>query len=310
MKKTLVTACVAALMFPACSREPAEAPVASEVRARTPVQSPPRTLPAMSSEKIAVVADAGLSEEVPEVVVDVLSLPHEHRGRDNHLERARGLREEGDLPGALSEARRALADAPGDPDTLSVVAVLSRKARQRELAVEAYSRLARLQPEDATPVIQQARMLLEMGRSEEAVTVAQEAIARDATNPEAFHVLGRAHLVRNELASAIERFDQVLALAPTHGYALNNLGFACLRANENQRALEVLRKAAEQLPHVAWVQNNLGIALQRQGFAEEAREAFALATSLSPKYVKARINLDRVALVQPSEEAAEEVSPQ
>jgi Flp pilus assembly protein TadD len=53
---------------------------------------------------------------------------------------------------------------------------------------------------------------------------------------------------------------------------------------------------------VAYVHNNLGVALERVGRTEEAEMAYTLSTSLSPKYVKARVNsarLKKVASVSP-----------
>lgn len=296
MKKTLLTACLASLMFPACTREPEEKP-----RSRAPVPVPrvsvakPVPQPLVTLVRVEPEAEP---EAEPIAPVDLLALAHEHVSGDKHLVRSRALREEGELEGALLEARRSLADAPDDEESLSAVATLAKKAGEKALAAEAYARLAKVRPDDATPLIQQARLLLSLKKPEEAAQVAEEAIARDATHPEGYQALGRAHLIAHQLSSAIEQFEKVISLEPDHGYALNNLGLACLRANENARALEVLRRAADALPHVAYVHNNLGIALQRQGLEEEAREAFSQATSLSPKYVKARINLHRVALAE------------
>jgi tetratricopeptide (TPR) repeat protein len=76
---------------------------------------------------------------------------------------------------------------------------------------------------------------------------------------------------------------------------MNNLGFAYLRANENAKAVEVLTPASEKLTTVAYVHNNLGVALERMGRKDEAKAAYLHAMDLSPKYVKARVNADRVA---------------
>ena len=123
------------------------------------------------------------------------------------------------------------------------------------------------------------------------------ALLRDPEDPEVYQVLGRAHLGAHELTSAILRFQQAVHLDPEHGHALNNLGFAYLRANDNARAVEVLTQAASLLPHVAYVQNNLGVACERLGRLEEARAAYAAATRLSPRYVQARVNAERVGRV-------------
>ena len=61
------------------------------------------------------------------------------------------------------------------------------------------------------------------------------------------------------------------------------------------------------LPNVAYVHNNLGVALERTGRGEEAKTAYQQAMDLSPKYVKARLNADRVAkAAQSSDEQVDE----
>src|SRR6185436_10336340 len=129
---------------------------------------------------------------------------------------------------------------------------------------------------------------------ERAVKIGQQAIARDPENPEAYHVTGRAMLSADQLQGAMVMFGKTVELKPDHGYALNNLGFAYLRANMNQEAVEVLSKAAELLPNVAYVHNNLGVALERVGRTDEASAEYMLSTSLSPRYVKAVLNHERM----------------
>jgi tetratricopeptide (TPR) repeat protein len=229
-----------------------------------------------------------------EMPANALPLSHEHLSRVNHLVRARTLRELGDLPGALTECRRALHDEPEDAEALHTIARLGRLTGQVELAVLALEQLGRLNPEDAAPLVQQARLLVSLRRFAEATRVGEEALSRDPEDPEACQVLGRAQLAAGNLSEAILRFQQAVHLAPEHGHALNNLGLAWLRANENAQAAEVLARAAALLPHVAYVHNNLGVAYERLGRMEEAQAAYASATRLSPRYIKARVNANRM----------------
>lgn len=285
--KQKIIAALAALSITACTETAPPAPVIpSKVEAPKPV--------ALRVEA----RDAGapvtvIQKDVP-AVVDPLVLAHDTNGVD-HLGRAKKLAAEGDVKGALVESRRALYSTPSDPETLMTVARLSRRAGQPQLAADAWGRVAALSPDDATPVIQQARARLAMKDYAGAVTSGREAIARDAGNAESFQVTGIAQLGQRDLAGAIASFEKAIELEPDHGWALNNLGFACLRANMNARAVTVLERASEQLPHVAYVQNNLGIALERVGRDDEAKAAYQHAMDLSPKYVKARINSARVA---------------
>ncbi|MHA7629395.1 tetratricopeptide repeat protein [Corallococcus sp. M7] len=228
---------------------------------------------------------------------DALALPHTHARRVDHVARALGLRELGDVSGAVTELRRALHDDPGATDALAQLARTARLAGDTRLAIDAYARLGQAEPHDAGALVQQARLLVAEGRFPDAVRVGEEALLRDPEDPEVYQVLGRAHLGAQELTSAILRFQQAVHLDPEHGHALNNLGFAYLHANDNAHAVEVLTQAASLLPHVAYVQNNLGVACERLGRLEEARAAYAAATRLSPRYVQARVNAERVGRV-------------
>lgn len=284
MQKQKIIVALAALSITACNDPPRPKPVAV-----VPVKPAPVA-------RVVELRDAGapVAPVTAPPPVDSLALSHESPGVD-HLGRARALQAEGDVKGALIEARRALFTTPSDVETLTAVARLAKKTGEPAMSAEAWGRVSVLVADDATPLVSQSRALLSSGDAVGAVIAGRAAITRDAGNAEAFHAVGLAQLAQKDLAGAIASFEKAVALNPSHGYALNNLGLACLRANQNERAVEVLERAAEQLPMVAYVQNNLGIALERVGRTDEATAAYQQAMDLSPKYVKARVNAARVA---------------
>lgn len=294
MKKQLLSACLAAIAMAGC-HEPTKPEPSRPAAVRREAK------PVLEPAPVVAVVDAGTMVKPEQPPADLLGIAHEHRAGVDHLARAAELRSQGELDGALAEVRRAVFDDPTDEDALHLASRLARMTGQRELALEAFARLAEVRSDDPMPLVQQARLLLAMKDYEGAVKVGSEAIERDPQNPEGYQAVGRAHLNAGELASAIAMFQRAIEVNPDHGYALNNLGFAYLRANENEKAVEVLTRAAELLPSVAYVHNNLGVALERQGDLEGAKLAYANSTSLSPKYVKARVNSDRVAKVVTSD---------
>ena len=293
--KKFLAAAAAALSLASCTETPTPPVIPSKVMTATP--SAPLALERRDAGAPFTVAPKEVTAPV-----DVLVLAHDSKDVD-HLGRAKTLVSEGDVKGGLAEARRALFTTPSDVETLTTVARLARRAGQPELSAEAWGRVAAQTPDDATPLIQQARVLLQLKDYSGAVIAGREAISRDPGNPEAFQVTGIGQLALNELKGAIASFEKTVELAPNHGWAHNNLGFAALRANENEMAVAALERAAELLPQVAYVHNNLGVALERVGRGDEAKAAYQQAMDLSPKYVKARINAARVARVgQPTSE--------
>jgi tetratricopeptide (TPR) repeat protein len=225
---------------------------------------------------------------------DSLALEHQSSEPVNHLKRARELNQLGELEGALTEARRALSHDPRDAEALELIAKWAERLGQKGMAADALHRFAALYPEDAMPLVREARLLLSLGELESAAKVGRQAIERDPDNPGGYQITGRAFLAQGQLGAAIHSFKQVLEIEPDHGYALNNLGYAYLLSGQNEEALEVLMDAAELLPDLAYVQNNLGVALERLGRLNEARTAFAKAADRSPRYLKAHLNLQRL----------------
>lgn len=291
MKKRLISCCIAVLTFAACDDAPAPVPrpLTPSVKRATAVPSP-----------VVAVApfDAGKAMDEP---TDLLGLAHDQPGVD-HLARAKALSETGDRAGAFTEAKRALFTSPTDEETLAFIARLTQGMGKHDLSAEAYGRLAMIHPDDAVPLVQQARALVKAKAFDAAARVGRDAIKRDSGNPEAFQAAGLGYLGNGELQNAIFMFSKVIELEPDHGWALNNLGLAYLRANENEKAVEVLGRSAELLPNTAFVHNNLGVALERVGRKDEAKQAYLTSTTLSPKYVKARVNAERVARVGTVEE--------
>ena len=233
---------------------------------------------------------------------DPLAYQHEEEQPVDHLQRARDQKAQGDFEDALIQARCALLHEPEDGEALELISQLAELTGDKSLAIDALERLAHLQPDDAAPLIREARLLVSLGRLKQARQIAREAIDRDGENPESYQVAGRTYLAAEELPGAIAMFQKAIALSPEHGYALNNLGFAYLRANRNQEAVDVLTRAAKLLPHLAYVHNNLGVALERVGEVQQAKLAFARAVELSPTHLKAQLNAQRLEAEQSLED--------
>ncbi|MBX7113088.1 MAG: tetratricopeptide repeat protein [Myxococcaceae bacterium] len=290
MKKTLLAAAMWALFAPGCTEKQtpeSKAPIAV---------AKPAVLPVLDVSATDAKETTALEKPAP-APTDALSLAHDTPAVD-HLARAEQLKTDGDLAGALTEARRALYQNEHDAETLQLVAELAMTQKRFTLAAVAQGRLCDDVMDDAVPCLREARAWLKARDYQAALGAAQSALVRDDGNPENHQAAGLAQLSLGDLTAAITAFERAVELKPDHGYALNNLGLAYLRANQNEQAVGVLEQAAKLLPHVAFVHNNLGVAYERTGQAQEAKDEYFIATSLSPKYVKARVNASRVAKVK------------
>ena len=293
MSKHFLAVPLAAALVAGCQKSPTPSPPVSQVHVPVPAARP-------------APAPAIVPPKPTGAPVDTLALPRSGPPGVDHLARAEKLRGDGDTTGALVEARRALADDGENVDALALISRLARASGQMTIAAEAYERLGRIDPEDSVPMVQAARMRLAAGNVEAAEALARTAVSRDEGNVEAWQALGRAQLGSGNLAGAIKGLEQARTLEPSHGWVLNNLGFAYLRASRNPEALEVLERAAELLPEAAVVHNNLGVARERTGDLDGAREAYARSALLAPKYVKARVNGERTAMLRSASDAGVE----
>jgi len=297
MSKKILVAAITTLLVAACD-EP-----------KKPIHTPPKPVAIKPAPVVTPppppVEVASIPEAIPDAGFDTLAIVHDSP-RVDHLARAGSLKADGDFKGALVEARKALFTSPDDEEALTTTAHLARRTGQHTLAAEAWARLSKMNPDDPEPLIQQARALYRAKDYAGAVMSGRAAIELDSGNAGGFQVVGLAQLAKGELKGAIDNFKRVIELNPDHGWALNNLGFAYLRANENDKAVEVLTQAAELLPNVAAVHNNLGVALERTGETEQAKDEYQRSMDLSPKYVKARVNADRVAKYDAAQDEIDE----
>jgi tetratricopeptide (TPR) repeat protein len=99
-------------------------------------------------------------------------------------------------------------------------------------------------------------------------------VRADASNPAYQYWLGRLDYDASQYASAIRRFEAVIARDPSFVRAYDNLGLCYEALNEPERALGHYRKAvtlnrAAESPS-SWPPLNLGTLLRQRGAVEEA----------------------------------------
>ena len=101
--------------------------------------------------------------------------------------------------------------------------------------------------------------------------------------------------IRESLARALELYVEACQQDVARGCSV--AGDLATHGDEvprdEARGLALREKACRLGDAIAC--NNLGVAYERMGHVTEAKEAYSRATALSPRYVKARVNSDRVA---------------
>ena len=166
--------------------------------------------------------------------------------------------------GRLGEAeqlcRAILGAAPGDPDTLHLLALVLHGSGQRAQALAHYD----------------------------------EAIAFAGENP-AFHInRGNALQELNRLPEALASYDRALALQPNYPEAHCNRGVALQALACYEESLASFARAFAQRPNHAETLNNRGITLKELGRFEEALANYDGALLIRPQYVEALSNRGNV----------------
>jgi serine/threonine-protein kinase len=147
---------------------------------------------------------------------------------------------------ALSAATTALELEPGRPDAHVALANLKFYYDWNWTAAEAdYQQVLALNPSLAQARGQYARFLSALGRLDEALYHAKEAVARDPIAPDAAQTLGLIHYYRREYADALTQLTRVLQLDPQNARALWVIGRVHEAAGKYNDAIVVARNALD-----------------------------------------------------------------
>ena len=115
-----------------------------------------------------------------------------------------------------------------------------------------------------------------------------------AASPEAMerNASGAKLLQQGKIESAIDAFQEAMALDPNYIAAQLNLSYAYERANRIEEAIKGYRRAISIEPNNFFAHNNLGVLYDKKGFYDEAIVEFQNALKSEPGYVMAQKNLE------------------
>lgn len=149
------------------------------------------------------------------------------------------------------------------------------------LALEELRKALSLRPNDAEIRLNLASAFLEIGRAQDAMAEAAEAV-RLKPSASARLVLGQAFFAAGEEDKAESEFKGALALDPSSAGARLGLGQLRLRQRRLAEAEEEFRQAVDLAPESAPAYTALAQALIAAGHTEQARGLLEKATALDP----------------------------
>jgi Flp pilus assembly protein TadD len=155
-------------------------------------------------------------------------------------------------------------------------------------AGRAYREAVRRAPKSAGVAVNLSNLLVETGRSADAVRVCEEGVRINPRSVDLLTALGRVYQARGEGEEAARAFRRVVELEPASGAARQALGRIAFERGGFEQAAVEYRTAADLEPGSAVRRNDLGSALYRAGLYGEAARAFREALRLDPGNVYAK----------------------
>jgi tetratricopeptide (TPR) repeat protein len=141
-------------------------------------------------------------------------------------------------------------------------------------------------------------VLLQTGKTGEAIAQYQEALRIKPDIPDAHWNLGNALLQAGNLNEAIGQYEQALRIRPDNPDAQNHFGSVLMVAGKNQEAIDHYEQALRVAPDFPEAHYNLGLALAQTGRFQEAITHFQEALRLRPNYPEAQAALEKAAAVE------------
>jgi len=123
----------------------------------------------------------------------------------------------------------------------------------------------------------QGRMLLTVGRINEAITELSRAVSLDPRLSEANSLLGLAYDRKGMHERAKDSYQRAIKAEPGDAQTLNNLGFSLYQNGNYRAAVDKLKHAAKLAPTDQRILNNLALAQCRMGKYDDAFKNFARA---------------------------------
>jgi protein O-GlcNAc transferase len=198
------------------------------------------------------------------------------------MQKASALYAGGDLEGAERECRRQLAVGDRDPAMLQLLAAICFARGARGEAHTLMAEAVALAPANAVLHNTRGALLLEDGRTGEAVGALQAALDLRPDYFEARYNLGNAARARGDRPAALQAYRAALALDPRALPVLNNLALVLLELGQADEARHLLERALEVGPEHPDALVNMAHVLLAEGESASALAMADRAAAMAP----------------------------
>ncbi len=197
----------------------------------------------------------------------------------------------GKLDSAEEYLKKAVANAPNQPEYAAELGAVLHNEKKYVEAVPALKRAVQLDPENLVARMMLARsyvLTFNQLKLPDFVDLTLEQLnyieKKNPRFPAVHHHLALVYINTGDFAKAEEELTTEVRLFPENAQARLELGETLLRLNLNQKAIEQLLLAAKQAPQAPPIFFALGKAYRAEGQAAKAAEAVRHCVELDPQF--------------------------
>ena len=183
---------------------------------------------------------------------------------------------------------------PENPWGFYMLGMSAWKVGDHDKASNAFDQALQLDPNHRKSLFNSSRVLLERGKSKDALERIEKALSLEPMSNEGLRLLGRARYELGNVDEAIKAYQRALTIDERDVWSMNNLGLIYIQQDRSCEALPPLARAVELRSNAPVFQNNLGTALERSGHPTAAAQAYEAAIAVDSSYAKASVALARV----------------
>lgn len=225
--------------------------------------------------------------------------PQDHDGSDDPYTLVQTLVGAGRWEAGLAAVSGELARSPGDRRLLGLLLRCLRGLGRSQEAVDVAQQLLTVAPNDPYALRLATLALLDVGWVDEAIGLAGRAVAIDPVNSANHLALARAWASsprRDAVNQQLRAAREAVMLAPNSCDAQVQIGVALAATGDAAAAREAYLAALRIDPQHSAALNNLAVLDLRAGATGDAAKSLAAALAADPQGVAARRNLDAAAI--------------
>jgi tetratricopeptide (TPR) repeat protein len=195
---------------------------------------------------------------------------------------------------ALAEYRRGLSESVANLEIEKRIQELYLTSNQTEEATKLDGQLMSQAPKDPLVSVLHGRLLLALGKKQDAVIALQSTVKNSPNSSMAHYYLGLAHWQNENLGQANTELQEALKLSPGLPLILRSLVQLNLALNRSSQAQAYAQEMVQRNPADMNARLLLGSIYLREGQSRAAEEQFLVANLLAPGQASVHVNLGQL----------------